>query len=390
MPTYDYVIAGGGLAGLSLACHLVRSPLCGASILIVDRSPALNPERLWSYWTTTPTLFDPIVAHAWSQVHVANRAYEKTLDLPGYRYELIRGGDLDRFARRELALHANVTFQAGVVERVDEGPRGVRVVIDGRPVTAGWVFDSTHWPTRAQSAGKHLTMYFKGWTVEAHRPVFNPLAVTFLDTRTPQRDELRFFYVLPFSDRQALVEYVAYSRSRAPLTDAPRALPAYLKSAWGLTRYDIVAEEAGALPILPGYHRRRLGPHHLTIGAKAGLIKPSTGFAFTRIQQDSADIVRSLLRTRRPWSLPPVSERHRLYDGLLLEVLARQGREIETIFAALFARNPIDLVLRFLDEDTTPAEDLDLIATLPARSFLAAMPRHAALRAAQWLTGRPH
>ena len=24
---YDYILAGGGLAGLSLACHLVNSPL---------------------------------------------------------------------------------------------------------------------------------------------------------------------------------------------------------------------------------------------------------------------------------------------------------------------------------------------------------------------------
>lgn len=388
MPAYDYVIAGGGLAGLSLACHLVRSPLCGASILIVDRAPTPPSDRLWSYWTDQPTLFDPIVAHAWDQLHLANHAYSKTLDLPGYRYELIRGADLDRFARRELSLHANISFLQGEVERIEAGAHGARLRVDGQTLSAGWVFDSTHWPSRAQRAAGRFAMYFKGWTIETAQPVFNPQAATFLDTRTPQRDELRFFYVLPFSEHQALVEYVLYSRTRVSSAEALSALRAYLKEALGITRYDVLAQETGCLPIIPTYHRRRLGQHHLAIGAKAGLIKPTTGFGFRRIQQDSAAIVRSLLRTGRPWSLPPVSERHRLYDSLLLDVLARRGSELEAIFAALFARNPLPLVLRFLDEATTPAEDLELIATLPARSFLEAMPRQAAMRAGHWLAGR--
>lgn len=33
---YDFIIAGGGAAGLSLAYHLMRSPLRERSILIVD------------------------------------------------------------------------------------------------------------------------------------------------------------------------------------------------------------------------------------------------------------------------------------------------------------------------------------------------------------------
>jgi 2-polyprenyl-6-methoxyphenol hydroxylase-like FAD-dependent oxidoreductase len=37
MKHYDFIMAGGGLAGLSLAYHLVRSPLRDRSILVVDR-----------------------------------------------------------------------------------------------------------------------------------------------------------------------------------------------------------------------------------------------------------------------------------------------------------------------------------------------------------------
>jgi lycopene beta-cyclase len=379
MAAYDFVIAGGGLAGLSLACHMVRSPLCGASILIIDRRAAPNHDRLWSYWTDQPTLFDPVVEHAWSQLHIASPNYARTVDLSGYRYELIRGIELDRFARRELALHANVHFRSGKVEAIVDEPDGARVYIEGEAIRAGWVFDSTHWPANRQRSTGCLAMHFKGWTLETSQPAFNAQAATFLDTRTSQQAGLRFFYCLPYSDREALVEYVVYGEAPPTPGEAQAALHHYMCATLGVADYKIVSEEAGYLPIRSTYHTRRRGRHHLAIGARAGLIKPTTGFAFRRIQQDAAAIVRSLLQTGRPWKLPAVSRRHRLYDALLLDVLARPGHALPGIFDALFEHNSVKQVLRFLDEATTPAEDLALIGTLPSGPFLRVVFRRAIL-----------
>jgi lycopene beta-cyclase len=68
MPSYDFVIAGGELAGLSLAYHLARSRLGAGSLLIVDCKPATLQDRTWSYWTDQPPIFDPVVYHRWSQL----------------------------------------------------------------------------------------------------------------------------------------------------------------------------------------------------------------------------------------------------------------------------------------------------------------------------------
>jgi lycopene beta-cyclase len=137
----------------------------------------------------------------------------------------------------------------------------------------------------------------------------------------------------------------------------------------------VLGHETGTLPIVPAHGPRRLGPRHLAIGARAGLVKPSTGFGLRRIQDDSAAIVEALVRVGRPWQPPAIVRRHRWYDALLLEVLGREPERLQSVFAALFARNPLERVLRFLDEATTPAEELQLIATLPARPFLEALPR---------------
>jgi len=378
MRSYDFVMAGGGLAGLSLACHLTRSALGAGSLLIVDRQPAALENRTWSYWTDQPTIFDPVVYHRWSQVAVTSPAITKLILLPGDRYEMIRGRELSRFARQQLSTHGNVTFWRGTIDQILDNHDGARVVIDGQPIEAKWVFDSTPAPARTRRGRQQqpgLAMQFKGWTIETPAAAFDLPTATFLDFRTPQQGAARFFYVLPVSERGAFVQYVIISEARLNRRGAEMALQDYLATALSIREYRVVAQEAGALALNASIPPRRLGAQVMAVGAKAGLVKPSTGFGFHRIQLDSAAIVRSLLCSGAPWNVPVISERHRCYDSLLLDVLTQRGSQAQAIFEALFERNPIERALHFLDETSTPAEDLELIATLPARPFLAAMTR---------------
>jgi len=374
MPTYDYVIAGAGLAGLSLACRLVRSPAGAGTIHIVDPSPAPLQGRLWSYWTGQPSIFDPIVCRRWHRLMVAYPTGSKVIILPDSWYEMVRGPDLNQFARQRLSEYSQVSFQTGTVDEILDSRQGARVMIDGQPVAAKWVFDSRH-ISAARRPPAGLAMKFRGWTIETQQEAFNPEAATFLDLRTPQAGAARFFYVLPVSARQAVVQYVIIAAAGLARPAAETALGDYLASIVGIGEYHIAAEEAGALALSAAIPPRRLGQHVMAIGARGGLVKPSTGFGFNRIQLDAAAIVRSLEVTGRPWNVPAVSRRHRGYDALLLDVLASHGHEAQEIFSALFTHNPIARVLRFLDETSTPAEDLELIATLPARPFLEALPR---------------
>jgi lycopene beta-cyclase len=113
----------------------------------------------------------------------------------------------------------------------------------------------------------------------------------------------------------------------------------------------------------------------MSIGMCGGRIKPSTGFAFMRVQADSAAIVQSLLKHDQPFDVPEDSERYRLYDSLLLDIMEREPERIQSIFAALFKRNSIEQVLSFLDERASLAQNVRMIATLPPAPFLQALMR---------------
>ena len=255
---YDYILAGGGLAGLSLACHLVNSPLRDRSILIVDPDTKERNDRTWSYWTRQPGLFDGAVTHAWDSLRFVGNGVETIVPLGEYRYKTIRGDDFYRFARQLLAASPNVEFLHGRVERIDDGPEMATVVVDGKTLTCDWVFDSL--PAQAEdSRYTHLKLYFRGWEVETPVPAFDTQAATFLDFRTPTQGDVRFFYVLPFAPNRALVEYTLFTSARVTHAEAEQAIDVYLRSVLGVTDYRIVSQEGGCLPVTDQPMPRRLG-----------------------------------------------------------------------------------------------------------------------------------
>lgn len=219
---------------------------------------------------------------------------------------------------------------------------------------------------------QYLQLHFKGWEIETASDAFNPAAATLMDFRTPQERETRFFYVLPFSPRRALVEFTAFADDRFSNTEYAEALREYLADVLHIAEYRVVAEEQGVIPATDHPFPRRLGRRVMAIGTKGGRVKPSTGYAFVRIQHDSSAIIRSLIEHGHPFDVPEDAQRYRLLDAVMLEMMDHYGDQLKPIFTAMFERNPIDRIFRFLDEESSPLENAQLIATLPPALFVQA------------------
>jgi lycopene beta-cyclase len=103
----------------------------------------------------------------------------------------------------------------------------------------------------------------------------------------------------------------------------------------------------------------------MTIGTNGGMVKPSTGYAFQRMQQDSAAIVRSLLQAGHPFSVAASPRRYRFFDSVMLSIMTHHGERIESILTALFRRNSVERIFRFLDEVASPWENFLMVPSLP-------------------------
>ncbi|MCL5997257.1 MAG: lycopene cyclase family protein [Chloroflexi bacterium] len=383
MTHHDFIIAGGGAAGLSLAYHLMLSPLRNRSILIIDKDDDDQLQRNWGFWTRQPTLFDDVAHHTWSQVEFVGDGGRQLMDLGDYHYTLMHGAHFYRFVLQQLAACPNVTFARGVIRNIEDGAETARVTVGEETHRGDWVFDSVVKPAelKGEITRHHLLhMHFKGWEIETPWLAFNPHAARLFDFRTPQRGAMRFFYLMPYSECHAFVEYTLFSANVLKQDEYEQALRDYVRSALGIRDYRVVSEENGVVPLTDYPFPRRAGSRVMTIGAKAGRIKPSTGYSFLRVQKDSAAIVQSLLCAGHPFGVPADVPFYRLCDSIMLDIMARHGEQIKPIFTALFKHNPIQRIFRFLDEATSPAENLALMASLPPRLFLQSLFRLKVLR----------
>lgn len=370
MKSFDLILAGGGAAGLSLACHIVRSPLRDRSILIVDREPEERDDRTWCFWADHPTLFDPIVSHSWDQLQILDSRRKRTLDLSPYRYKMIRGRDFYRFARQTLSGYPGVEFLQGNVERIEDGEPCASVLVDGQEYTGQWVFESLfNGPAFKpdERRYRYLKQQFNGWEIETPERVFNPLVATFFDFRTSQEEGMHFFYMLPLSEREALVESVLYTAALADWSVCKEMLETYLENILHLRRYRVVREEQGISPLTDQPFIRRTGRHIMTTGIAGGRIKPSTGYAFLRMQEDSAAIVRSLLQSGHPFNVPSSPRRYRFFDAVMLSIMAQHAEWVRSIYMELFRHNRVKRILRFLDEKASVAENALMLPGLPRR-----------------------
>jgi len=160
--------------------------------------------------------------------------------------------------------------------------------------------------------------------------------------------------VLPYAPERALVEYVVCAGRLIHRSEQQRALAAYVGDILGITQYEIVGQEQGVSPMTDYPFPRRPGRRVMTIGVPAGMLKRTTGFAFTRIQRDSAAIVRSLLEHDSPSGAPTPARGYRLYESLLLRAMARQGDHIGGLLATFFRYGSTARILRFLAEPGAP------------------------------------
>ena len=385
-----HLIVGAGAAGLSLAYALTRHPAtAGQVITLIDPDEKRVNDRTWSYWerADAPGLFAELpglVSAEWATAEVRTETERLVLPLAPYIYRTVRGLDFYDAMRAHLAATPHVRWVRATVSDVRDGPEEtVARTTDGQEFRATWLYDSRfRYVDLLRKPGKHfyLAQHFVGWEIEAVRDAFDPAIATLFDFRTPQHGSMRFHYVLPHSSRRALVEFTLFSADLLPPAAYAAELRRYLLEAHGLAPadYRIVAEEAGVIPMTdhPLSPRAPGSQRVVQIGSGGGASKPSTGFTFRRIQQRTQALMNALTQTGEPWTAESAfARRFRLFDAMMLDVLATRGHEAAAIFAQLFARNPTARLLRFLDEDTTWAEDVAVMNSVPWAPFVAALGR---------------
>ena len=376
MKHYDYIFAGAGLASLMVVYRMaVGGKFAGKSILLIDPSPKNTNDRTWCFWADRPTDWDGITFREWKTATFAADSFSRELDFGNYKYHMIRGIDFYKFVLAELQRHPNITFaQKRVVSFQDQKDR-VSVVTDTDTFTCNKLFNSIYHPGIPASQTKYpvLQQHFIGWHVKTEHRVFSPGVPTFMDFSVGQKGNTRFMYVLPFSESEAIVEYTLFSEKLLPKQEYEDAIKDYLLDK-GAGKFELIDTESGSIPMTSYPFWKNNTANILNIGSAGGWTKASTGYTFRNADKLSARLTEFL---QRETDLKKFHRKNRfwLYDLLLLDILYKRNVLGGKIFASMFRDGDAALVFRFLDEETTVAEDLKVILKCPKAPFIKAVMR---------------
>lgn len=376
--SYDLIIAGAGAAGLSLLWNIMQSDrLKNQKILLIDLSLTPKNDKTWCFWDDSNLPDSNLIHHSWKTLEVQAFGDLYNEELSEYRYHCMRSHAYSKAILQQAKKYPNIELlEASILDFSESGQRGV-VHTNKGDFSAAWIFQSAihHKNFYRQKVDVSLNQHFLGAEIKSNRPVFDPEKVMLMDFDTSQKHGVTFFYVLPYSNTEALVEYTFFTETQLTEEEYTKGIEAYLSSRYtlGSSDYTITRTETGSIPMEDRRYPAWYNPRVLNIGTIGGLTKPSTGYTFTRIQKHCKQIVSALEKKQTPPVSNRSSFRFRVYDMMLLYLLEADPQVCKVIFHDLFKRNKFDTILKFLEEDTHIGQELSIFASLPSRPFFKAI-----------------
>jgi lycopene beta-cyclase len=343
-------------------------------ILLLDQEIKNKNDRTWCFWETQPGFFEDIVYRKWDTISYLSDDFSSTANIRPYQYKMIRGADFYKFCFDEIRNHSNVEVVYGDVKGWEYEKEAIILKIDDNNIKlfdgGTHIFNSVYKPAEPGKKTIRLLQHFKGWIIKTDKPSFKSSEATMMDFRVHQRHGTTFAYVLPFSETTALVEYTLFTKELLLKEQYDAELREYISQYLAISDYQVIEEEFGVIPMTN--EKFHFGSNGWQIGTAGGQTKASTGYTFQFIQKQSQQLTDSLIRGKNLNYLPATAKRFRFYDNTFLHILYYNKFPGKKIFTQLFKKNKPQQVLKFLDNESSLAEELKIISTLPAMPFLKA------------------
>jgi lycopene beta-cyclase len=374
MVTYDYIITGLGCAGLSLIYYLLDSPLKDKKILLIDNSSKTENDRTWCYWAEEPLEIHPKKAPLifWESIKIAESKNIVAAKLQNLKYFHIKSSDFYIEVIERIKQFPNVSFLNDHVVKIEKSEEGLVNVVTAKSgkYRSNLLFNSIPFSPSAKK-NPILKQVFIGWKVSCKYDHFDPSAVSLMHFVSDQKSKTDFFYILPYNKKEALVEYTLYTKSEIDIPMMESKLSDYLQSELGIPLYEITFKESGSIPMTTVGTPQNQNHNIIHLGTLAGCSKPSTGYTFYDIQKHCRSIVSELISkgkvNSRKWDR---KTRFSFYDNIILNIAVKWPSALPQVFRQMFAVNKANLVLKFLNEETSIWEEIGLLSRLKFSIFL--------------------
>ena len=353
MKDFDYIIIGGGCAGLSLAYELeIHDKLENKTLAIIEPRFEYKRDKTWSFWKVSPHNFDDCVKKKWKNFSINIPNKTKHLTCNQYPYESIDSGLFYKKINNKLKKNKNISFYNDIKEISLEN---------------SFIFNSV---PSFKINENNIWQHFGGVEIEVKNDFFDDEIINLMDFDCEQRNSVHFFYTLSYSKNKALIESTWLSKiNNDSQKDYEYQIKDYIENHLNLKDYKITYKEEGAIPLF--YPLKNNNKNKINIGTAGGMTRLSTGYTFLNIQEHSRYIRKNIENITNA-KIFEISKKYQFLDKIFLKVLEKHPEKMSSIFFKMFNESP-NTVIKFLSNKSNILEDLLIILKMPKWIFVKAL-----------------
>lgn len=363
---YDIIFAGWGASTCILMIEMEKNELFfNKKILIIEPNEKVENDKTFCFWAEEKDeiyqSYQSIISNQWDGVQInAN----KSTSIKPVKYFHINSINLYSWSRN-IQEKYQITHLREKVTAIESNHIN-KLTTEKSHYFSEWVFDSRPPNIKIFKKGKfNIYQSFFGFKVKFLEKKIDTDIYQMMDFRVSQNNATQFVYILPYSENRALVELTRFGKKLLNEEESAFELDKYIKKNFG--SYEILDREKGIIPMNSALLKQNNLNKCVSIGTRAGNVKPSTGYAFKNMFNHSKQICKNgKLNT----SLVKIRKRFHFYDQLLLIILTIWPEKGQPIFERLFKVKSASFILKFLDEKTTIKEELSMFAKLQIGIFI--------------------
>jgi len=372
---HNYIFSGLGLSSL-LVLHemLQNNHLVGKTVVIIEPEKKDANDRTWCFWEEKNGEWDFLLHKQWKSAFFITENHKVECLTSDLRYKMLESKSFYKEVIQCIRSHSNIVFVEEKVVSFQDNGSEVIVKTQNDVFISDYFFNSVLDLKEIANQSQYplLQQHFVGWFVKTKDPVFSSESAYFMDFTVSQKKNTRFMYVLPSSETEALVEYTLFSPTVLKEEEYEQEIIHYLL-AKGIQDFEITAKEKGNIPMTAYPFWKKNTQRVLHIGTAGGWTKASTGYTFTNATKQAKKLVRVLQEDNLDFRLFKKKNRFLFYDTLFITVLYHNNVLGKSIFSQMFTKVAPEKILRFLDEESTLLEEIQIIWACPKVPFLKAL-----------------
>jgi lycopene beta-cyclase len=370
------MIIGGGCAGLSLALKLAELGEKSPKVLIIEQRLNYVNDKTWCFWDIDNPDYKSLAQHAWEKFEIRNKNNAHTHSCAANQYLMLPSDVFYQHAITSIALNPNIELLTGQEILADPVKQknvwhlntetlscSAQLVVDTRPPKNVVDTDATLWQS------------FVGYEIEVDSAQFAPDKFVLMDFDDSFSNGTAFIYFLPTSEQKALIEYTVFSEKFMPAHILIPLLEQSLLEYTANKPHKVLRVEHGILPMGNKLLPQPIDKTYIFAGLFAGAARPSSGYAFQRIQAWAKSCSTAIVNESKLYAFQKDGFMKSFMDELFLTVIKTNHTRAASLFEALFKNCNITTAIKFLSDRANMVDNFYIIKSMPQLPFIKAIPR---------------